>query len=177
MLLLSILSSSALVPSGTVHTEEGRPWSPSHHTLSPGKKHRHNKMVIIITCTSEDCVWWYAVSFLQTLGQTLGLCILVISKYHLISSAKSTLAVSSNLCKKSCYTYINAVSAAQTCPQSDHRTGKEGHAATVPIVLSHLTGQDTWDERCTKTWRGKTIVLLKFSFACWQFSACFHKHM
>lgn len=45
----------------------------------------------------------------------------------------------------------NAISAANTCPQSDHGAWKKGNAAAVPIVLSHLATQDTRDEGSTQT--------------------------
>lgn len=52
---LFILSSSAPVPSDTVHTEGGRPWLPSHHTPSPGKRHRLSKLItnIMISCNKK----------------------------------------------------------------------------------------------------------------------------
>lgn len=51
------------------------------------------------------------------------------------------------------HTYTDAVSAANTCSQSNHGARKAGHTAAVPVVLGHLTGQDTGDKRSTNTWR------------------------
>lgn len=86
MSLLFIFSSSAPVPSDTVHTEAGRPWLPSHHTPSPGKRHRLSKLVTNIMISGNkkrlfvvNNIWW----------TTLGLCISQLLQNNILFSVQN----------------------------------------------------------------------------------------
>lgn len=74
------------------------------------------------------------------------------------------------------HTYANVVSAADAYPQSNHSTRKNGHAAAVPVVLSHLTAQDSQDQWCTKTCRWKTYSHINFTALAVLLFVFFHKH-